>query len=72
VTPVFEETKTYIHFCISLSNPITPVIPAHPEPQPDEILPLKKLVKWPFSKNPNDDFAKQVAIAVKALTREYY
>jgi hypothetical protein len=33
---------------------------------------MKKLVKWPFSKDPNDDFAKQVAIAVKALTREYY
>ena len=33
---------------------------------------LKQLIVWPFSKNCNDDFQKQVAIAVKALTREYY
>ena len=72
VTPVFEESKTYIHCCIKLSRPVTPVVPEFPEPQPNEILPMKKLVKWPFSKDPNDDFAKQVAIAVKALTREYY
>jgi hypothetical protein len=71
-TPVFEDSKTYIHCCITLSNPVTPVTPSKPEPRPNEIIPLKKLVKWPFSKNPNDDFSKQVAIAVKALTREYF
>jgi len=51
---------------------VIPVVPEQPEPTPADILPLKKLVKWPFSKDPNSDFAKQVAIAVKALTREYY
>lgn len=57
---------------MELSKPVVPVVPPKPEPVPSDILPLKKLVKWPFSKDPNNDFSKQVAIAVKALTREYY
>ena len=72
VTPIFEEPRSYLKIKITLSNPITPFKPAEPEPRPTELIPLKKLVKWPFSKDPNDDFCKQVAIAVKALTREYY
>ena len=72
VTPLFEEPQTYLHIKLNLSHPVTPIVPAHPEPLPTEVIPLKKLVKWPFSKDPNDDFSKQVAIAVKALTREYY
>lgn len=69
---VFEDSRTYIYLRLTTSIPVVPVTPEFPEPQPDEILPLKKLVKWPFSKDPNDDFCKQCAIAVKALTREYY
>ena len=56
----------------SLKKPVVSVESTKPEPQPSDILPLKQLVVWPYSKNCNDDFRKQVAIAVKALTREYY
>lgn len=58
VVPIFEETRSYLKIKLSLSNPVTPVKPAEPEPHPTEIIPMKKLVKWPFSKNPNDDFCK--------------
>ena len=51
---------------------MTPVVPEKPEPTPSEIVPSKQLVRWPFSKLPTDDFQKQVAIAIKSLTREYY
>jgi hypothetical protein len=49
-----------------------PKIPEKPEPKPDEIVPAKNLIRWPFSKVSTDDFCKQVAIAIKSLTREYY
>jgi hypothetical protein len=51
---------------------VTPVVPEFPEPRPKEIVPVKTFVKWPYSKLATDDFRKQVAIAIKALTREYY
>lgn len=35
-------------------------------------MPVKNLVRWPFSKISTDDFKKQIAIAIKSLTREYY
>jgi len=47
-------------------------VPEKPEPVPSEIVPVKQLVKWPFSKDPTDDFCKQIAIAVKSLAKEYY
>ena len=42
------------------------------EATPEEIVAAKTLVKWPFSKTATDDFGKQCAIAIKALTREYH
>lgn len=42
------------------------------EPNPDEIIAAKTLIKWPFSKTATDDFGKQCVVAIKALTREYY
>lgn len=57
---------------MELSQPVTPVVPPKPEPTPSEVVPGKQLVRWPFSKLPTDDFQKQVAIAIKSLTREYY
>lgn len=72
ITQVFEAERTYIHLTVSISKPIVSLESTQPEPQPSDILPLKQLIVWPFSKNCNDDFRKQVAIAVKALTREYY
>jgi hypothetical protein len=47
-------------------------VPQYPEPKPREIVPVKTLIRWPYSKVATDDFCKQVAIAIKALTREYY
>lgn len=35
-------------------------------------MPVKQFVRWPFSKNPTDDFKKQVTLAVESLTKEYY
>lgn len=72
VTPLFETERTYVHLTVSLTKPIVSMESTQPEPQPSDILPLKQLIVWPFSKDCNDDFRKQVAIAVKALTREYY
>lgn len=69
---VFEPQRTYVHFTIELSEAVTPSIPEKPEPKPDEIVPVKTLIRWPFSKVSTDDFCKQVAIAIKSLTREYY
>jgi hypothetical protein len=69
---MFEAERTYIHLTISLSKPIVSLESTQPQPQPSDILPVKQLIVWPFSKDCNDDFRKQVAIAVKALTREYY
>jgi len=68
---LFEPQDTYIYFTIDLSHPVVPKAgPA--EPKPDEIVPVKNLVRWPFSKVSTDDFQKQIAIAIKSLTREYY
>lgn len=72
VVPFFENERTYINLTISLTKPIVSLASTQPEPQPSDVLPIKQLIVWPFSKNCNDDFRKQVAIAVKALTREYY
>ena len=69
---VFEPQKTYVHLHLELTDAATPETPDKPEPRPAEVVPVKQLIKWPFSKTATDDFCKQVAIAIKALTREYY
>jgi hypothetical protein len=55
-----------------LTNPVTPNIPANPEPVPAEVVPVKQCVTWPYSKDPCDDFGKQITLAVESLTKEYY
>jgi len=70
--PLFEPQRTYIYVKLELTEPVSPQIPEKPEPKPKEVVPVKQLIKWPFSKTATDDFCKQVAIAIKALTREYY
>ncbi len=70
--PLFEPQRTYIYLDINLSNPVVPKATNITEPQPNEIVATKTLVKWPFSKTATDDFGKQCAVAIKALTREYY
>lgn len=69
---MFENAKTYIHIKLELSKPVVPLVPEKPEPTPKEVVPVKRLIKWDYSKLATDDFCKQVAIAIKALTREYY
>ena len=51
---------------------MTPVVSEKPETKVEEVVEGKQFVRWPFSKKPTDDFCKQVAIAIKSLTREYY
>lgn len=72
VVPFFETERTYVSLTIKLSKPIVSLESTVDEPSPSDVLPIKQVIVWPFSKNCNDDFRKQVAIAVKALTREYY
>lgn len=33
---------------------------------------MKQFIRWPFSKEPTDDFRKQVTLAVESLAKEYY
>lgn len=70
--PIFEDSRTYIHLKLSLSEAITPHIPDKPEPQPNEIVPVKQFVTWPYSKDPCDDFGKQVTLAVESLAKEFF
>jgi hypothetical protein len=57
---------------LSLTTPVTPTVPEKPEPVPSEVVPIKYYVTWPYSKDPGDDFGKQVTLAVESLTKEYY
>ena len=36
------------------------------------MVPVKQFIRWPFSKDPTDDFKKQIALAVESLAKEYY
>lgn len=55
---IFEQNRTYIYIKLTLTDPITPTIPEFPEPLPHEVVPIKQLIKWPFSKDPTDDFKR--------------
>jgi hypothetical protein len=55
---VFENTRSYIYIKITLSHPVTPTIAAEPEPLPQDVVPVKQFVRWPFSKDPTEDFKK--------------
>ena len=70
--PVFENSRTYVYLKVTLSEAVTPTIPEHPEPLPHEIVPIKQFIRWPFSKEPQDDFKKQIQLAVESLAKEYY
>ena len=69
---VFEQSKAYIYIKITLSDPVTPTIALQPEPLPQDVVPVKQFIKWPFSKAPTDDFRKQITLAVESLAKEYY
>lgn len=69
---VFEEARSYIHLRIQLSNPIVPPTPDRPEPKPTEIVGAKQFITWPYSKEPTDDFCKQVTLATESLAKEFY
>lgn len=69
---VFEEAKTYLHLRLSLGSPIIPKVPEHPEPGPSEIVPVKQFITWPYSKDPCDDFGKQVTLATESLAKEFF
>jgi hypothetical protein len=69
---VFEPQRTYVSIEINLSNPVVLQKTDKEEPVPSEIVAQKTLIKWPFSKTATDDFCKQIAIAIKALTKEYF
>ncbi len=33
---------------------------------------MKQFIRWPFSKDPTEDFKKQIALAAESLGKEYY
>jgi hypothetical protein len=69
---VFEEADTYIHLRLHLSEAITPKLTEKQEPQPNEIVPVKQFITWPYSKDPCDDFGKQITLAVESLAKEFF
>jgi hypothetical protein len=36
------------------------------------VVPVKQFIRWPFSKDPTEDFKKQITLAVESLAKEYY
>jgi hypothetical protein len=68
----FEEAKTYVHLKVSLSQPVIALGGDKPLPTPSEIVPVKQFVTWPYSKDPCDDFGKQVTLAVESLAKEFF
>jgi len=69
---VFEDAKTYIHIKVKIDRPIVAIGEDNADPSPDEIVPLKQFVTWPYSKDPCDDFGKQVTLAVESLAKEFF
>jgi hypothetical protein len=72
VEQVFEPVRTYIHIKVTLTDPIVQAVADPPEPKVNEIVPIKQFIRWPFSKDPTDDFCKQITLAVESLAKEYY
>jgi len=68
---VFEDPRTYVHIKLTLNNPAVPPVASKPEPGPSEIVPVKQFITWPYSKDPCDDFGKQVTLAVESLAKEF-
>lgn len=69
---VFEDAKSYIHIKLSISQPIVPAASIQSQPGPADIIPGKQFVTWPYSKDPCDDFGKQVTLAVESLAKEFF
>jgi len=69
---VFEDSKTYIHLKFAISQTIIAVAADQKEPTPQDIIPIKQFVTWPYSKDPCDDFGKQVTLAVESLAKEFF
>lgn len=69
---VFEDAKTYVHIKFSVNQPIVPVAADQKQPTPADIIPVKQFVTWPYSKDPCDDFGKQVTLAVESLAKEFF
>jgi hypothetical protein len=69
---IFEGQRSYIYIKLTMSDSVTPPTSQNPEPLPQDVVPVKQFIRWPFSKDPTDDFKKQIALAVESLAKEYY
>ena len=68
----FEESKSYIHIELTLSNPINPPVPANPVPSLKELISRKPpLPKFPTTKDATEDYRLQLRLAVEAISKEY-
>lgn len=61
-----------MHLNLNLTNPIMQSTPPKPLPKPAEIVGQKQFITWPYSKEPTDDFCKQVTLATESLAKEFY
>ena len=61
-----------MHLNFKLTAPIVPPAPPKPLPKPQEIVGQKQFITWPYSKEPTDDFCKQVTLATESLAKEFY
>jgi hypothetical protein len=55
-----------------VTNPVVPKTPEKAEPIVSEIINQKQFITWPYSKDPCDDFCKQVTLATESLAKEFY
>eukprot|EP00826_Nyctotherus_ovalis_P022722 TRINITY_DN1755_c0_g1_i7.p1 TRINITY_DN1755_c0_g1~~TRINITY_DN1755_c0_g1_i7.p1 ORF type:complete len:889 (-),score=345.58 TRINITY_DN1755_c0_g1_i7:148-2814(-) len=69
---VFEPAKTYVYLKVTLSNPITPVLPQEGVPKPSDLIQKKPpLLKYPIIHKALDMYKLQLKIAIEALAKEF-
>jgi tetratricopeptide (TPR) repeat protein len=69
---VFEPAKSYVYIKITLSNPITPLLPQEGVPKPSDLIQKKPpLLKYPIINKASDMYRLQLKIAIEALAKEF-
>ena len=71
---VFEESRTYVHVRVSVDESIVPPrFKQILQPRPHELVEKKPpQPKIPHIKNPEEDFRRQLRLAVESILKEYY
>ena len=71
---VFEDARTYVHVRVSVDESIVPPrFKQILQPQPHELVEKKPpQPKIPHIKNPEEDYRRQLRLAVESILKEYY